>query len=120
MSNQSRDKVGFTILLVVILAALLFVNPFFRYSCSRIFMHDFLGMEHGQWTMGPLFSAHGFAYGLPLLVMLFLWAALSLWVYHDAEQRGHSGLLWGLFVFFGNFIGLIIYLIVRTTSSEPT
>ena len=119
MSHQSRDRLGLAILVVIILAAVVFVNPFFRYSCSRVVMHDFLGMEHGHLTTGPFFSIHEFAYGLPLLVMLFLWGALALWVYHDAERRGNSGLLWGLFVFFGNFIGLIIYLIVRSTSTEP-
>jgi predicted RNA-binding Zn-ribbon protein involved in translation (DUF1610 family) len=119
MSHQSRDRLGLAILLVVIITAVLFVNPFFRYSCSRVFMHDFLGMEHGMMTSGPFFSERGLAFGLPLLVMLFLWAAVALWTYHDAERRGHSGLLWGLFVFFGNFIGLIIYLIVRSTATEP-
>ena len=101
MSRQNRDRLGLAILVVVILAAVIFVNPFFRYSCSRVVMHDVLGLEHGQLITGPFFSSHGFAYGLPLLVMLFLWGALALWVYHDAERRGYSGLLWGLFVFFG-------------------
>lgn len=120
MSRQNRDRLGLAILVVVILTAVIFVNPFFRYSCSRVVVHDLLGMEHGPLiTGGPLFSSHGFAYGFPLLAMLFLWGALALWVYHDAERRGHGGLLWGLFVFFGNIIGLIIYLIVRTTSAEP-
>jgi DNA-directed RNA polymerase subunit RPC12/RpoP len=49
-----------------------------------------------------------------------LWGAVALWVYHDAERRKHSGLLWGLFVFIGNIIGLIIYLIVRASSPDTS
>ena len=119
MSRQNRDRLGLAILVCIIIAAVVFVNPFFRYSCSRVVLHDVLGMEHGPLIMGPFFSGHGLAYGLPLLVLLCLWAALALWVYHDAERRGHSGLLWGLFVFFGMIIGLIIYLIVRSTTPDP-
>jgi predicted RNA-binding Zn-ribbon protein involved in translation (DUF1610 family) len=119
MSHQNKDRLGLAILVVIILVAVVFVNPFFRYSCSRVLMHDVLGMEHGHVITGPFFSSGGFLYGVPLLAMLFLWGALALWVYHDAERRGNSGLLWGLFVFFGNFIGLIIYLIVRSTSGDP-
>lgn len=47
------------------------------------------------------------------LIILFLWIAVTLWVYRDAEERGMHGLLWGLLVFAGNIIGLLIYLIVR-------
>lgn len=47
------------------------------------------------------------------LAMLFLWIAVVLWVYRDAEQRGIDGVLWGLLVFVGNIIALLIYLIVR-------
>lgn len=47
------------------------------------------------------------------LALLVLWIAVILWVYRDAEQRNMNGVLWGLLVFVGNIIGLLIYLIVR-------
>jgi hypothetical protein len=46
-------------------------------------------------------------------VFVFVWIAVIIWVYKDAERRGMSGLLWALLVFIGNLIGLLIYLIVR-------
>jgi predicted RNA-binding Zn-ribbon protein involved in translation (DUF1610 family) len=105
---------------VVILVAFLFVTPAFRFSCSRMFLHDFLGMDSGTMTTGMFFNEHSIIRMVPLLIMSALWAAIALWTYYDAEKRGMSGLLWGLLVFFGLFIGLIIYLIVRSTSGPET
>jgi len=45
--------------------------------------------------------------------LAWLWIAVGLWVYRDAEERGMQGLLWGLLVLVGNIIGLLVYLIVR-------
>jgi RNA polymerase subunit RPABC4/transcription elongation factor Spt4 len=118
MSRKDSNTLGLTILILVFLAAFLFVNPLFRYSCSRIFMHDFLGMHPGNLTTGVFLVDHGLAQFLPLTILFFLWAAVALWVYRDAERRNHSGLLWGLFVFVGNIIGLVIYLILRSSSPD--
>jgi RNA polymerase subunit RPABC4/transcription elongation factor Spt4 len=118
MSRQHKNGIGLLILLAVIVCAFFLVNPLFRFSCSRIFLHDFMGMDHTMLTPGVFFSEHGIARMLPLMLMFLMWGAVSLWAYHDAEQRGHSGLLWGLFVFVGNIIGLIIYLIVRSSPED--
>jgi hypothetical protein len=118
MSQQSKNAIGLVLLIVVILIALLFLTPAFRFSCSRVFMHDFLGMDHSLITPGLFYSVAGLERLIPLLIMFVLWGAVSVWVYHDAERRGHSGLLWGLFVFIGSIIGLIIYLILRVSSPE--
>lgn len=48
------------------------------------------------------------------LAWLILWICVIVWVYRDAERRGMNGILWGLLVFIGNIIGLLIYLIVRS------
>jgi hypothetical protein len=40
------------------------------------------------------------------------------WVYRDAERRGMNGILWALLVFIGNLIGLLIYLIVRSSNGS--
>jgi hypothetical protein len=110
---------GLAILVLVFLAAFTFINPMFRFSCSRMLMHDFLGLESGAGT-AMLFHHDGIARMVPLLIMSVLWAAVALWTYYDAERRGMSGLLWGLLVFFGSIVGLIIYLIVRSTSGPET
>ncbi len=48
--------------------------------------------------------------------LVIFWIAVLIWVYRDAERRKMNGVLWGLLVFIGNLVGLIIYLIVRTES----
>jgi hypothetical protein len=65
------------------------------------------------------FFPHWFAgWGIPAAVMglslIILWVCVIAWVYRDAERRKMSGPLWALLVFFGNLIGLLIYLIVRS------
>ena len=40
------------------------------------------------------------------------WLGLPLWVARDARARGDAAVLWGLFVFFTNLVGLVAYLIV--------
>jgi hypothetical protein len=120
MSQKDSNKTGLIILAVVILTAFLFVNPLFRFSCSRVLMHDFLGVHSGDMTTGLFLTNHGITRFVPLTVMFFLWAAVAVWVYRDAERRNHNGLLWGLFVFIGNVIGLIVYLILRSSSPEVT
>jgi hypothetical protein len=70
--------------------------------------HSFRGWFNG---FGPLAS-------IPLIIfpiaLIFLWGAVLLWVYRDAEKRGMSGILWLLLVLIGNVIGLLIYAIVRS------
>jgi formate hydrogenlyase subunit 4 len=50
---------------------------------------------------------------LPLAVNV----ALGVWVYRDAESRGESGALWTLIVLLTSVVGLLVWLIVR--SSKP-
>jgi DNA-directed RNA polymerase subunit RPC12/RpoP len=118
MSREKGNTPGIVILVAVILIAFLFITPFFRFSCSRVFLHDFLGLENGLVTPGLALAPGNIMHLVPLVLMLLVWGAVTLWVYHDAERRGHSGLLWGLFVFIGNVIGLIIYLILRVPSPD--
>src|SRR3972149_3210095 len=49
------------------------------------------------------------------LFMVFALIAIGNYVYHDAERRGMSPALWTLIsVFAPYFIGLIVYLVVRS------
>ena len=50
---------------------------------------------------------------LPLLLLSVVWLFVVVWVYRDAKRRGMSGVLWALLVLVGNFVGLLIYFIVR-------
>jgi DNA-directed RNA polymerase subunit RPC12/RpoP len=120
MSRKNSNAAALTILVLVILAAFFLVNPLFRYSCSRVFMHDFLGMHSGDMTSGIFLWDSALTRFVPLTLMFVLWAAVALWVYRDAERRNHNGLLWGLFVFIGNIIGLIVYLILRSSAPETS
>jgi len=47
------------------------------------------------------------------LFFLIIWLIVTVWVYHDAEQRNMNGVLWGLLVLVGNLVGFIVYLLVR-------
>ena len=38
---------------------------------------------------------------------------ILIWVYRDAEKRGMNGALWLIIVLLANFIGLIMYVVVR-------
>ena len=120
MSAEKSNAAGLVVLVIVIVIAFMFITPFFPFSCSRVFLHDFMGMDRTIIGPGMMLTTTNLARVLPLLFMLVLWGAVALWVYHDAERRGQSGLLWGLFVFVGNIIGLIVYLIVRVSSPEAS
>ncbi|MFX1532730.1 MAG: PLDc N-terminal domain-containing protein [Promethearchaeota archaeon] len=46
--------------------------------------------------------------------------ALAIYVANDAEKHGENGLLWGIVVFFLPLIGIILYLVVRSSWQQPT
>ena len=49
------------------------------------------------------------------LVILFglIWLGVSIWVVHDASKNSpHSDLLWGLAVFVGGFLGILLYFLL--------
>ncbi len=52
--------------------------------------------------------------------LLIIWLCVIVWVYRDSERRGMNGILWGLLVFIGNIIGLLIYLIIRSDNLPST
>jgi len=47
------------------------------------------------------------------------WLGLPLWAALDARARGDAALLWGLFLFFTNLVGLVAYLIVIWRPLRP-
>lgn len=54
------------------------------------------------------------ANAISLVILLgLLWLFVSLWVSRDASKNSpHSAFLWGLAVFVGGFLGLILYFIL--------
>ena len=117
--SQSNKTPGFLIFIIIIVMFLFILLPMFRFGLAHI-----LGTHIGDGAI--MFPSAGFFHGpfLPLISILLItlfWLLISVWVYNDAERNNMSGVLWGLLVFFGNIIALIIYLIVRSsaTTSNP-
>lgn len=100
--SQTTEKT----LLVVILVIL---GIFALFPISSYFFFGRLGVIHPPFH--PWFLP---AILVPTVLLFILWLLVVVWVYRDAERRTMSGILWALLVFFGNFIGLLIYLIVRS------
>ena len=119
--SDSTSKILILILVVIIIFGII---PIFRHSMfpffplSGFFSNLFYPVKHFISTgvfMTPGVHMPRF---IPLfsLFVLILWLSVVFWTYRDAERRGMNGLLWALLVFFGTFIGFLVYLLVR---SEP-
>ncbi len=66
------------------------------------------------WTVGVL--------GI-LVSFLIYWLSLPLWVFFDAHSRGEPAWIWAIFVFIGNLVALLGYLLSRKEGplpAEPT
>ena len=117
MSPSKGKNSAFVLILFMFVLAFLLINPF-----SRMLFHRFTGGHMGvpmsDFHVGfglPPFNA--FFPFFPTLILFVFWLLVTIWVYNDAEKRNMSGMLWGLLVFVGNIIGLLIYLIVRSGST---
>jgi len=121
MATSKSTSVVLAVL--IILAALLVFRAFFFVFPFGSVFGAFRALRDTvpPWNWGD-HQLLGFpATAIPLLIMTFLWLAVVIWVYRDAEKRGMSGLLWALLVFIGSIVALIIYLIVRTeVCARPT
>ena len=45
--------------------------------------------------------------------LLLYWMSLPLWVFQAARERGEQAWAWAIFVFFGNLVALVAYLLAR-------
>jgi len=97
MASSTEKSIFVVILLIICYFVFIGIFPLF-----------FLSRGHIPFGIG----AQEIMMLLPLL-LLSVWIFVVVWVYRDAERRSMSGILWALLVLVGNFVGLIIYLIVR-------
>lgn len=69
------------------------------------------------WPIPPLQSADWVVAGF-IAVCWSAWILMTFYVYYDAQKRGGNGLLWALFVFFGQVLGFLVYLIMRSAAPK--
>lgn len=103
MSQSTKKTLLFLLLLLIGIFGIFFIFNIAPALLTLIFLRSGLLIGFENWLII-----------LPLLFVLIGWIVIVVWVYRDAERRALNGILWGLLVFFGNIIGLIIYLIVRS------
>lgn len=56
-------------------------------------------------------SAHG-GFIFIWFVMMVIWIIVSMLVASDASEKGGSGAIWGITVFFFGLIGLLLYIAI--------
>lgn len=105
MADSNRTG-GLLIFLLIVFGGIFLILLFSRFGIIQFLG---VGLHAGR--------LHLFAF-LPMALLFLFWLLVSVWVYNDAERCGMSGLLWALLVFFGNIVGLLIYLIVRSSSAN--
>lgn len=77
----------------------------------------FIKLEPSDRLFGPVILVTAAAIGL---LFFFFAIAIGVWVYGDAQRRGMPPLLWALIATFGpNFMGLVVYLVVRKPLRNP-
>ena len=52
-------------------------------------------------------------------IMFVIGLLIAIWVYRDAQSRGMSGVLWLIIILLTSWLGLIIYLVVRSPKAAP-
>jgi hypothetical protein len=71
--------------------------------------------EAGKWVPGLCWKL-GILGGLAGLVVY--WLSLPLWVFLDARARGERAWAWAAFVFLGNLVALMAYILGRTARPQ--
>jgi len=74
-------------------------------------------LPSGMLTNQLEFFAAGYLACVALMFVIGI--LIAVWVYRDAQSRGMSGVLWLIVVILLSWIGLIIYLVVRSPKVAP-
>lgn len=103
---------------VAILVALYFVSIALVSSALLLGLESgFIRMAPHDRVLGPAVLMLAAALGL---LFLFFAIAVGVWVHGDAKRRGMPPLLWALIAILGpNFMGLVVYLVVRKPLRNP-
>jgi ABC-type transport system involved in multi-copper enzyme maturation permease subunit len=114
MATTAGKTIGLILIIIFILWLALRLTPLILAPFGF-----FTGAFNNAWERGfPSFHLGSVSFFS--LILFFIWLAVIVWVYRDAERRGMNGVLWALLVLIGNLIGLLIYLIVRNDeASKP-
>jgi RNA polymerase subunit RPABC4/transcription elongation factor Spt4 len=121
MENKSINKWILIFVILFVFWMFLRATPYFLgFGPFGFLPQMIMSIKHGnfmEFTSGHFFHPANTTFMVSLIMML-LWIFVVVWVYRDAEKRKMSGLLWALLVFIGNILGLIIYLIVRSSNGS--
>jgi hypothetical protein len=72
------------------------------------------------------YSSNNNPFTMLLLIFLFyamvicVWIVVAYWGCKDANKRGQNGLLWGIVIFFGGLLGLLVYIALRNNFKTDT
>lgn len=101
-------------------------NDVYRHIVRSIFSDNgtWLGLAAVAYDVSPQISiAPGIWEKVSLVVfglsLLGYWFSLPMWVFLDARLRGERAWVWAVFVFLGNLMALLAYLLVRVPCSRP-
>lgn len=104
MSIRHGLILAFTLLLLTVSAEDVFAQP------GRQFGPPPQQQQQNNSPLGGL-CCLGIAFLVPLV--------LAIWVFNDAASYGMSQIGWAALVFFFGLIGLVIYLVVRSSAAQP-
>ncbi|MEK7730153.1 MAG: zinc ribbon domain-containing protein [candidate division KSB1 bacterium] len=97
-SSRSSQNLGNMLALFITMLLLPLVPAFFSWP---------LELHGSDWVVA------GF-----ILVCWSAWILMTFYVYQDAQKRGGNAMLWALFVFFGQVLGFLVYLIMRSAAPK--
>lgn len=118
MATTTGKTIGLILLVAFIF---LIVTRFTPLALTPLaFIPGMVRLAKGPQFMGFTQWADIVPHSVLSITMIAIWLVIIIWVYRDAERRGMNGILWALLVLIGNIIGLIIYLILRSTNPATT
>lgn len=113
MATSTGKTIGLILLVALII---LIVTRFTPLAITPLaFIPGMMRLARGPQFLGFTQWEDVVPHSVLSFTMIAIWLVVIIWVYRDAERRGMNGILWALLVFIGNIIGLIIYLILRST-----
>lgn len=118
MATSTGKTIGLILLVALIF---LIITQFTPLAVTPLaFIPGLIGLVRGSHILGLSQWANIVPHSVLSTTLIVIWLVVVIWVYRDAERRGMNGILWALLVFIGNIIGLVIYLILRSSNLAST